>query len=79
MPIFLSVSLKNPTYYQATREMLVLKYQFQRNLTDFLRIAFRFEPYYHFDTGRMDHSWSIYMVLDEGFFLANLKRKGGGG
>ncbi|MFH0761591.1 MAG: hypothetical protein V2A67_08830 [Bacteroidota bacterium] len=73
-PIFQSVSDKYPSYYQAGREMLVLKYQFRCDLTDYLRFAFRLEPYYHFDTGRIDHSWSVYLILDEGFLLSKGSR-----
>ena len=69
-PLFLSASMKEKGYYQASREMLVLKYQFERDLTRYLKLAIRIEPYYHFDTGRMDHSWGVYLVLNEGFFLA---------
>lgn len=76
MPMFMSTSLKDPTYYQATREMLTLKYQLKKELTRYLNFVFRFEPYYHFDTGRMDHSWSVYLVLDEEFFLAKTVKKG---
>jgi hypothetical protein len=79
MPMFLSTSIKDPNYYQASREMLTLKYQFTKELTRYLNFVFRFEPYYHFDTGRMDHSWSVYLKLDEEFFLAKTKNRGKGG
>ncbi|MFA5815935.1 MAG: hypothetical protein WC865_09985 [Bacteroidales bacterium] len=75
MPIFQSVSQKDPLFLQSDRQMLVLKYQFERNLTHFLKFAFRFEPYYHYDTGRIDHSWSLYLVFDDEFLIAKTKRK----
>jgi hypothetical protein len=73
-PLFLSVSEKDPLFYQISREMLVFKYQYRYDLTDYLRFAFRFEPYYHFDTGRIDHSWSVYLILDEGVLLSKGSR-----
>ena len=78
MPLFLSTSVKDPTYYQTSRRMLTFKYQYQFNLTDYLRFALRFEPYYYFDTGRTDHSWSVYLVLDEDFFVGRLRKPASG-
>lgn len=75
MPIFMSVSQKDPLFLQSDREMLVFKYQFERDLTRYLKIALRLEPYYHFDTGRIDHSWSIYLMLDNEFLIAKTKRR----
>lgn len=75
MPIFQSVSQDDPLFLQSDRQMLVLKYQFERNLTDFLKFAFRFEPYYHYDTGRVDHSWSLYLMFDDEFLITRIKRK----
>jgi len=75
MPIFQSVSQKDPLFLLSDREMLVLKYQFERNLTDFLKFAFRFEPYYHYYTGRLDHSWSLYLIFDDEFLITKTKRR----
>ena len=73
MPIFQSVSQNDPMFYLADRKMLTVKYEFYKPLTSYLDAAFRFEPYYHFYTGRMDHSWSIYLRLNESFFLTHLR------
>ncbi len=75
MPMFQSVSQKDPLFLLSDRQMLVLKYQFERKLTDFLKFAFRFEPYYHYDTGRLDHSWSLYLIFDDEFLITRIKRK----
>ncbi|TSA35497.1 MAG: hypothetical protein D4R64_09485 [Porphyromonadaceae bacterium] len=75
MLIFQSVSQKDPLFLQSDRQMLVLKYQLDLNLTHFLKFALRFEPYYHYDTGRIDHSWSVYLVFDDEFLIAKTKRK----
>ena len=75
MPVFQSVSQKDPAYLQSFRELLVLKYQFELNLTDYLKFALRIEPYYHYDTHRLDHSWSLYMVFDDEFLIARTNRK----
>lgn len=64
MPLFQSVSQKDPEFYQPYREMLVLKYQYETNLTGYLRLAIRIEPYYHFDTRRIDHSWGVYLIFN---------------
>lgn len=75
MPMFQSVSQKDPQFIQPDRQMLVMKYQFERNLTDYLKFAFRFEPYYHYDTGRIDHSWSLYLMFDDEFLISKINRK----
>jgi len=75
MPMFQSISQYDPLFLQSFRELLVLKYQFELKLTDFIKFAFRFEPYYHYDTGRLDHSWSLYMLFDDEFLLAKTKRR----
>jgi hypothetical protein len=75
MPIFQSVSQDDPLFLQSFREMLVLKYQLELHLTSYLKFALRFEPYYHYDTGRLDHSWSVYMMFDDEFFLSKTQRR----
>lgn len=74
-PLFLSQSQYQEDFYSAERKLLVIKYQFDRKLTDYLKIGFRFEPYYHFYNKRTDHSWSIFLLLDTDFFIADLERK----
>ena len=75
MPIFQSVSQDDPLFLQPDRQMLVLKYQLELRLTHYIKFALRIEPYYHYDTGRIDHSWSVYMLFDDEFLLAKTKRK----
>jgi len=72
MPLFQSVSQKYPDFFLSKREMLILKYEFHRSLTPFLDFALRIEPYYHFYTGRMDHSWSLYLKFNDRFFWGKL-------
>jgi hypothetical protein len=75
MPIFQSISQKDPQFLLSDRKMLVFKYEFERNLTGFLKFAFRFEPYYHFYTGRLDHSWSLFLLFNDEFIVTRTKRK----
>ncbi|MBT3244606.1 MAG: hypothetical protein HN352_15770 [Bacteroidetes bacterium] len=72
-PLFLSSSLISDDNYSAERSMLTIKYQYQKKLNDFLDIALRIEPYYHFNTRRMDHSWSVYLLLSKDFFLRGVR------
>ncbi len=71
--LFLSASQFDPERYNANRRMITVKYELHKKLVNFLDIAFRFEPYYHMDTGRMDHSWSVYLLLNQDFFLRELR------
>lgn len=72
--LFLSVSQYNPEFYSTNRRMITFKYQIHKKLANIVDIAFRFEPYYHIDTGRLDHSWSIYLLFDNDFFLYKLNK-----
>lgn len=72
-PLFLSES-QYQDVYTAERQMLTIKYQLYKNLTDYLKIGFRFEPYYHFYTQRTDTSWSVYLLLEKDFFLTGFKK-----
>lgn len=74
MPVFQSVSQDDPLFLQPDRQMLVLKYQLELNLTHFLKFALRFEPYYYYDTGRVDHSWSLYLLFDDDYRIGRARR-----
>ena len=74
MPVFQSFSPKDSLFHQPNRELLVIKYQYELNLTGFLKFVFRFEPYYQFDTGKIDHSLGVYLILDDAFFITRVKR-----
>ncbi|MFA6126516.1 MAG: hypothetical protein WC699_04365 [Bacteroidales bacterium] len=73
MPIFQSVSQDNPFFVQPDRQMLVLKYQLSIKLTNYLKFAGRYEPYYHYDTGRIDQSFSVYLLFDDDFLIGKTK------
>jgi hypothetical protein len=72
-PLFESISQKDSSFVQADRKMIVFKYQFEKDLSRYLKFVIRFEPYYHYETGRIDHSWGISMVLDDSFLIARTK------
>ncbi len=75
MPIFQSVSQKDPLVIVPDREMLVLKYQLELKFKDYLRFVGRFEPYYHYDTKRLDHAWSLCLIFDDAFLLARTRTR----
>ncbi len=72
--LFLSASQYNPDFYNTDRRMITIKYQIHKKLANFLDLAFRFEPYYHLDTGRLDHSWSVYLMIDKAFFITQFNK-----
>ena len=75
MPIFQSVSQKDPLVIVPDREMLVLKYQLELKFKDYIKLVGRFEPYYHYDTRRLDHSWSLYLIFDDEFLVARTRKR----
>lgn len=74
MPLFQSVSQKDPLFLQSDRELLAIKYLFERSLTGVLKFALRLESYYHFDTSRIDHAWSVYLSFNDDFLISRTKR-----
>ena len=52
------------------REVLSIKYQYHYKINNFLDFVLRIEPYYHFHSGRLDHSMGILLLVDSDFFLA---------
>ncbi len=68
--LFLSQSAYQPDFYMPGREVLSIKYQYQYKINNFLDFVFRIEPYYHFHSGRIDHAFSVLLLVDKNFFLA---------
>ncbi len=73
-PLFLSRSNSTGEYYQAERELLILKYQVNWLLADYINLAFRFEPYYDIQKNRIDHSMGLYLLLDQDFLLKEFRK-----
>ena len=69
--LFLSTSNYQPDFYMPDREVLSIKYQYHYSINDFLDFVLRIEPYYHFHSGRLDHSFGVLLLVDKEFFLAN--------
>jgi hypothetical protein len=68
--LFLSNSAYDPDFYMADREVLSIKYQYHYKINDFLDFILRIEPYYHFHSDRLDHSFGVSLLVDKSFFLA---------
>lgn len=69
--LFLSTSAYNPDFYMTGREVLSIKYQYHYSINNFLDFVLRIEPYYHFHSDRLDHSISVYLLVNKDFFLSN--------
>ena len=74
--LFLPYSDYREGFYLAEREILAVKYQYFAPLNDYLDFILRFEPYYHFHSGRIDHSFSVFLLVNTDFFLAEAGRRG---
>ena len=68
--LFLSPSSYQPDFYMAEREILSIKYQYYYSINNFLDFVLKLEPYYHFHSGRIDHSVSVMLLFDKNFFLS---------
>lgn len=68
--LFLPYSDIKEDFYMAEREVISIKYQYHHSINDFLDFVLRIEPYYHCHSGRIDHSFGVFLLVDKEFFLA---------
>ena len=71
--LFHSNSKYNPDFYMKDREVLSIKYQYHYKINYFLDFVLRVEPYYHFHSGRMDHTIGVSLLVDKDFFISRAR------
>lgn len=60
--IYQSQSRNYPDLFLRNRELLFLRLMYNRHLNDQLRLSARFEPFYDFYSGKVEFSYSLYLV-----------------
>ncbi len=74
-PVFQSVSRVNPEIAEDTREMLTSKVIFNHELLAGINMGLRFEVYYDYPGGYLDHSMGLHIMIDERFFITSIKKR----
>ncbi|NLO68187.1 MAG: hypothetical protein GX098_06415 [Bacteroidales bacterium] len=74
MPLYQSVSQKTGQLTEPERRMITMRYELDQQLTPYLRLLLRLEPYYDLNSNRIDHIWTACLAVDGSFFLARRRR-----
>ena len=73
--LFQSVSNYDPNYTQKYRKMIPFKVIINYPVSKFVNIQIRTDNYYDIMTTRIDHTYSLYITINDAFFLTKVKRK----
>jgi hypothetical protein len=71
--LFQSVSEINSAFSQDKRELLTSKIWFDKTIYRSIKLEARLETYYDLMTRKLDYSYGLYVVMNEGFFLVKNK------
>jgi len=74
MPLYQSVSQKTGQITEPERRMVTFRYELDQQLTPYLRLLLRLEPYYDLSSNRIDHIWTACLAVDGSFSLARMRR-----
>ncbi len=75
--LFQSISVKDPTYYRKYRRVIPLKLIFKYPVNRFIKLQLRTDDYYNVTDRVMDHSYSLFLIINQDFFIRNIGVKKG--
>jgi hypothetical protein len=75
MPMYQSVSYdyENDHHTEPYRDLVFLRFFYERELTEGLRMSFRFEPVYDLRNNILDHSEALYLIFNPSWSLVKFK------
>ncbi len=71
--LFQSVSNIDSNYTEASKQLLSFKFIFNYPVSKGIHIQLRSDEYYDFTSFKMNHSYSLYFIINEAFFVKHLK------
>ncbi len=71
-PLFQSVSQKYSMWWEPNKQLLLNKFQFYHPVKKGIDIAIRFESYYDLLLKNLDYSYSIFLLINQEFFLKKI-------
>jgi hypothetical protein len=71
--IYQSVSIDKAGFYQENRQLLFLRFLYQKEVYKDLFLVARAEPFYDFGSGITDYSYSLYLTYRHNFNLVKIK------
>ncbi|MBN2681348.1 MAG: hypothetical protein JXR58_02460 [Bacteroidales bacterium] len=73
-PLFNAVSQMYTTYFEPDKDLLLLKFIYERNLYKGVLLGVRLETYYGLIYNKTDFSYGVHLVFDRDFFIGKEKR-----
>ena len=73
--LFQSVSEKYIIWWESNKQLITSKLQFTHNINSGINIAIRAETYYDLIRYNFDFSYSLYLIINEDFFLNKISFK----
>lgn len=72
--IYQSVSDSDPSFTQASRSVLSIKYLWQKEIVKDARVAFQVEGIMDVPTGDFSYSYGFYLLFNQDFLLSSLRK-----
>lgn len=70
-----SFSVHNANYHEDTRDLLIMRFFYNKNIGEGLQISTRFEPYYDFGNSSFEFSHGMYLNFNTDFLLSKISKK----
>ena len=70
-----SFTVHNPNYTEDTRDLLIMRFFYNKNIGDGLQVSIRFEPYYDVGNSTFEFSHGMYLNFNSDFLLAKITKK----
>ena len=73
--LFQSISETDTSYTQDYRKLLNLKFVFNYPVSKHINIQLRSDEYYDLMTNKMNHSYSLFFIINQSFFISRIKTR----
>ena len=71
-PVFQSVSVKDPLYFEETRQLITSKIMLNKKIGKEIKIGLRFETYYDLLNKKLDYTYGLHIIYNQRFFLKRI-------
>lgn len=68
-PVFQSMSVSNPLYYEQIRQLITSKIIFNKRIGKEIKIGLRMETYYDLINRKLDYTYGLHILYNQRFFL----------
>jgi hypothetical protein len=68
-PVFQTVSIKDPLYFEETRQLITSKIMLNKKFGKEVGLGLRFETYYDLLNQKLDYTFGLHIIYNQRFFL----------